>query len=615
MTDDAHRGGRDAPTLTELLRHRAAAQGDDTGYVFLLDGEHEELRLSYAELDRQARAIAAALQSRTAPGERALLLYPPGLDYIAGLFGCLYAGVIAVPAYPPDPTMAQRTLPRVQAIAADARASVALATSMVGALTRDLSSEAPTLEALSWIATDDLPPGSESAWKPPQVDPESVALLQYTSGSTGTPKGVMLSHANLLYNIAQISTFCTFDVTGPTVSWLPPYHDMGLIFGILTSLYMPTTTVLLSPLAFLERPRRWVEAMSRYGGVISGGPGFAYDLCVRRTTPEERATLDLSRWRLAAVGAEPVQAETLQRFIEAFRVAGFRPETLAPGYGLAEATLMVSGGARDTPAVRKRVARDALERGRAVDVTDGVPSAQLVGCGRPLAGQRTVIVDPDSCTPCGTGEVGEIWVAGRSIAQGYWGRSEETAQTFGARLADGDGPFLRSGDLGFLDAEGNLFVTGRLKDLIIIRGANFYPDDIESTVTRAHPALRPGCGAAVAVEFGGEERLVVVQEVRRGDHDLDAVVRDVRLAVSAEFGLPTYAIILLEPGAIPKTSSGKIQRRACRAAFATLEPPALRAQPGVRHVFVDPRVARASQATPPPPGSGWDGAGTGPDAG
>ncbi len=518
-------------------------------------------------------------------------IHPPGLDYIAGLFGYLYAGALPVPAYPPDPGALRRTVPRVRAIAADAGATVALTTAAVRTLVPTFAAQAPDLVSLEWVATDEVADAAADGWRPPAVHPASVAFLQYTSGSTGTPKGVMVSHANLLHNIRALERCCPPPGPGAhAVSWVPPYHDMGLVYGILVPLHLGMPSVLMSPLAFLERPRRWLAALSRWRGTISGGTGFAYDLCVRRIRPDERAGLDLSSWRLAGIGGEPLRASVFESFAAAFRDAGFDPTAFGAAYGLAEATLMVTGPQAPvrSPMTVRRLDRARLAAGRAVDTeTEGAWPA--VDCGQPLPDQRTLVVDPTTREPLPVRAVGEIWVSGPSVARGYWNRPAETERTFGARLASGDGPFLRTGDLGFVDEDGRFFVVGRCKDLIIIRGTNHYPDDIEATVAQCHSAVRPGCGAAFSVDDGDEERLVVVQEVRPGDHDLAAVARAIRLAVAETHGVQVDAIVLIKPGRLVKTSSGKIARGACRAAFPLDAPDGLAARPDVRHVDLAPR--------------------------
>ncbi|RKG66806.1 amino acid adenylation domain-containing protein, partial [Corallococcus exercitus] len=549
-------------------------------YTFLGESDGEETVWSAADLDVRARRIATALRERGAVGERVLLLYPPGLDYVAGFFGCLYAGAVAVPAYPPDPMRLERTLPRLRAIIQDARASVVLTTSGILDLSDFVFEQAPDFRALHWMATDALPEGGERDWVAPEgVGAESLAFLQYTSGSTGTPKGVMLTHGNLLHNLSLIHGAFQARADSVGVIWLPPYHDMGLIGGILEPLHGGFPVALMSPMAFLKRPMAWLEAVSRFGGTISGGPNFAFDLCVRKSTPEQRQALDLSRWEVAFCGAEPIRPETLERFVEAFGPSGFRREAFYPCYGLAEGTLIVSGGEKSAPPVSVTISGGALERHRADEVGAAEPGARtLVGCGRTLAEQRIAIVDPETLERRASGEVGEVWVSGPSVAQGYWGREDATRETFQARIArEGSGPYLRTGDLGFLRPDGELYVTGRRKDLIILRGRNHYPQDLEATVEAAHPALRPGGGAVFAVEVAGEERAVVVQELdvrRLGDlrkqlEVADAAVGAIRQRLAESHEVQAHAVVLIEPGSLPKTSSGKVQRHACRTAFLT----------------------------------------------
>jgi acyl-CoA synthetase (AMP-forming)/AMP-acid ligase II len=580
--------GLEPSSLIQILRWRALHQPDLRLYTFLADGETDEVVITCAELDSRARAIAAVLQYADLVGERALLLYAPGLNYIAGFFGCLYAGAVAVPAYPPDPARLDRTLPRLQTMAADADATVALTTSPILSMAQFLFGQAPDLEALQWIATDTIPDQEADDWRKPAQTRDSLAFLQYTSGSTRIPRGVMLSHGNLLYNSNLIAD--AFDLTSDTVAviWLPPYHDMGLIGGILQPAYCGVHCVLMSPLDFLQRPLRWLQAVSRYSATVSGGPDFAYGLCVRKINAEQRSELDLSSWSLAFNGAEPVRAPTLERFAEVFEPCGFRRDAFYPCYGLAEATLIVSGGSRAAPPVIQAFDETALEQDRVVVAESGDEKGRaLVGCGRNLPGQRIVIVDPDTLVQCPPDQVGEIWVAGPSVAQGYWNRLEETKETFQVRLADADeGPFLRTGDLGFM-RDGELFITGRLKDLIIIDGLNHYPQDIEHTLEQSHWALRPGCSAAFSVDVDARERLVVVAEVAQRNKwaryreeagvgvtsesetslSPQDVVGEIRRAVAQAHDLRVHDVVLLEPRTVPKTSSGKIQRHACREGY------------------------------------------------
>lgn len=558
-------------TLLELARWRASCRPNDLAYTFLVDGDQVELNLTYGELDRRARAIAATLVAQGAAGERALLIYEPGLDYIAAFFGCIYASVIAVPVYPPDPMRLQRMMPRLQAVIRDAQARWILSTSIirdqVGPFLRQ------TGDNVQCLATDvDLVAGCEQAWVAPNVQPQSLAYLQYTSGSTGLPKGVMVSHANLLHNVQAMHKLDEPDPVG--VNWTPPYHDMGLIAGVLLPLYSGGRVVLMSPLAFVQRPARWLEAITRYGATMSGSPNFGYELCVRKVSAEEKATLDLSSWTMAGNGAEPVRADTMERFVHAFESCGFSPLACNPCFGLAEATLMVSSESLFSGATVRNFDAGTLEsEGRAVaavkgSALEGITARQLVGCGRGLEDQHLVIVDPKTCLAVPEGQVGEIWVKGPSVAGGYWKRPVETEQTFRARLADTqDGPYLRTGDLGFLDAD-ELFVTGRLKDLIIVAGRNHYPQDIERTIEQCDPAMKPEGGAAFAVEVGDEERLVVVHEVHRPKKvDLKLLIEKIRMAIAESHDLLPHAIVLISGGSIPKTSSGKIQRRSCREMF------------------------------------------------
>lgn len=571
-------------TLVELLRWRAEVQPERRAYTFLTDGETNEVHLTYGELERRARAICAVLQSHEAEGERALLLYPPGLEYIAAFFGCLYAGTIAVPAYPPHQN---RSLSSLRTMAADAQARFALTTSSILSRINLLSAEAAGLEHLRWLTTETIADELAEEWRDGGASSSnSVAYLQYTSGSTSAPKGIMISHANVLYNSAYIQAGFEHTPESLSLSWLPHYHDMGLVDGIIQPLYSGFPCILMSPAAFLQRPIRWLQAISRYGATHSGGPNSAYDLCVRRISEEQRDTLDLSSWRVAYNGAEPIRHETLKRFLSFFEPCGFRWNSFYPAYGLAEATLKVSGGRRDAPPVTCTVQKEALEQHRVVEaiaVRDETPAGQsrqalsssqedvrtLVGSGQVARETQVVIVGLESLAECASDEVGEIWVAGPGVAGGYWNRPEETVQTFHAYRADnGAGPYLRTGDLGFLK-NGELFITGRVKDVIIIRGRNHYPQDIELTVERSHPALRPNSGAAFSVEVAGEERLVVVQELERHHQkfELREVFEAIRRAVTEEHELQVYAVVLIKSGSIYKTSSGKVRRRACRAAF------------------------------------------------
>ena len=571
MGQDPFQGWEQVTTLVDLLQQRAKTQGDRVAYDFLADGEEITASLTYGQLDTLARSIAALLTSLNCQGQPVLLLYPPGLDYIAAFFGCLYAGAIAVPAYPPRPN---RSLDRLQVMIQNAGAQVALTHSTVLGGIEKRFQDYGALQRLQWLATDGVEVSLADAWQPPTLNADSLALLQYTSGSTGNPKGVMVSHGNLIHNSARIYQFFGHDDTSRGMSWLPPYHDMGLVGGIVQPLYMGVPVALMPPVAFLQKPFRWLQTIARYGATTSGGPNFAYDLCVQKTTPEQRATLDLSCWRLAFSGAEPVRADTLARFAATFALQGFQPQAFYPCYGMAETTLIVTGGDHDASPITHTVEETALQDNRAIAVGEDAPEVlavrQLVGCGHAPADQTLAIVDPKTLQPCPDETVGEIWVAASpSVAQGYWQRPEVTVATFQAHTAAGAGPYLRTGDLGFL-RQGELFVAGRLKELIIIRGRNYYPKDIEETVEAAHEALRPGTGAAFTVTVAGQERLMVVQELERQhlrSFDATAIVAAVRRAVSEHHDLQLYGLQLLKTASVPKTSSGKIQRYLCRAGY------------------------------------------------
>jgi acyl-CoA synthetase (AMP-forming)/AMP-acid ligase II len=548
-----------AASVVDLLRTRAAQAPDHLAYLFLEDGEDRESRVSYAELDRRARAIAVELCGRVQPGSRVLLLYPPGIDYIAGFFGCLYAGMIAVPAYPPDPRRLPKSLPRLQAMVRDSGATLALTTRELNALSDSLLREVPDLAGMRWSCVE-TPEGAEAGWRAPAIDGDTIAFLQYTSGSTGAPKGVMLSHGNLLHNSEVIRRGFDYANDPVAVVWLPPYHDMGLIGGVLQPLYNGFPAVSMSPLSFLQHPFRWLRAITRHRGTACGAPGFAYDLCARKSTPEERAALDLSSWEIAFCGAEPIRSETLERFAQTFASCGFRREAFYPCYGLAEATLMVSGGLRAVAPVLR----------------EGEPGKPpLVGCGSQTFDQRVVIVDAQAGAPVADGQIGEVWVAGPSVGRGYWNRPDDSERIFGAFLADGAGPFLRTGDLGFLH-DGELFITGRAKDVLILRGRNLYPHDLERSVEELEGSLRHSSSAAFLIDRGAGDELVFAGEVdpRRAVRALDQVAMRVRQTLAEEHGVQARIVVLLRPGAMPKTSSGKVQRFACKAAFLdrTLDP-------------------------------------------
>ncbi len=561
-------------TVTLVGRVRSQADRSPTRTIvrFLGESEADETCLDYARIDRLARGVGAQLQEAGAAGERALIVHPPGVDYLIALLACLYAGVVAVPAYPPS----RRALGRLASIAADAGARFALAgtgaADALPALAPAGAGESASLGGLArlrWLATDHRHELGDGEWESPVSDPGAVALLQYTSGSTSAPKGVRLTHANFLDNIDALTRVRGENADDRIVSWLPPFHDMGLVFGMLGPLCTGLEATLMAPATFLQRPLRWLSAISRYGGTISGGPNFAFELCVRRiTAPEQLAALDLSRWRMAFCGAERVRADTMERFAAAFAPARLRPAAMTPCYGLAESTVGVAFSATDRPPRVLALDGRALGELRAAAPRPGQAAQLLVACGTPLAGCELRIVDPDTRLPLADDRVGEIWVRSPSVGDGYWEKPEINREVFHARLAapaDAAGAsYLRTGDLGFLrDAE--LFVVGRIKDLIILRGINYYPEDIEATAQASFPLLRAGGTAAFSVDEEGEERLVIVQEVASArDAPLAQIAAAISGAVAQAHEIAVERVVLVPPGAVPKTSSGKVQRNQCR---------------------------------------------------
>ena len=557
-------------TIVDALRSRASEQGFARAYAFLADGESEEHHLTYEDLDRKARSLAAMLQAGLGPiaGERVLLVYPPGLDYVAAFLGCLYAGAVAVPTYPPR---RNSSLERIQTIVENSGAIVALTTGKILSLVEKITGEEAWLEKLNWVSTDDLNPRRAEDWRLPNLTGDTLAMLQYTSGSTATPKGVMVNHTNLLLTLEDMDRGWKHTADSVLVTWLPMFHDMGLIYGILQPLHKGIPCVFMPSAAFLQRPVRWLQAISRFRATHSGGPNFAYELCVSRISAEQRATLDLSSWQMALNAAEPVRADTLRRFSETFAPCGFDAAAFSPGYGLAECTLKATAvRTGDAPTVL-RVRSEALEHDR-VDIAeeDAEDSRALIGCGQSEIGTRIVIANPASQAACAAGEVGEIWLSGPVVAQGYWNRPDATAETFNAFLADtGEGPFLRTGDTGFLH-RGELFVTGRLEGHHHHPRAQLLPAGHRAHRSAETPGPCPHCGAAFSVEAGGEERLVVVQEVERTSRrNIDALglVDAIRQAISRRHELQVYAIVLIRTGTLPKTSSGKTRRHACREKF------------------------------------------------
>ncbi len=554
-----------ATHLVDRLRYWTEQQPTETAYYYLVDGDDEEEKLTYEQLDRRARAIGAKLVSLGMAGQRALLLYLPGLDFVCGFFGCLYAGATPVPAYPPR---RNRNVSRLEDITEDAQAKAALTVCDVYERMQSNLDNAPGLKQIQWLTTDRVEDEWADKWTRPTITPDMVGLLQYTSGSTGTPKGVVITHGNLMANCEMIVQSFEFTRDGCGMTWLPTYHDMGLLGGVLSPMYFGRPNVLMSPMAFMMKPVRWLRAITRYKVTVSGGPNFAYDLCNEKIVDEDCGGLDLSTWQVAFNGAEPIRPETLDAFSRKFARYGFRPETHYPCYGMAETTLIVTGGYKQAPPIIRVFDGRELDDGRVVPLPADHPHGRrLVGSGHARENVYLAIVNAETCSPAPAGRVGEIWVQSPSVGQGYWNKPEETERAFGGRLAGDEAAWLRTGDLGFIDGQ-QLFVTGRLKDMIIVRGVNRYPQDIESTIDQASDLVRRACSAAFAVELDGKERLIVVCEVeRRRDAQWDEVIEKIRRGITLDHEIAPDAVILVKAGSIPKTSSGKVQRHICRDDF------------------------------------------------
>ncbi len=557
---------RNSKTYIEIIRKRADLEPEKVVYRFLEDGLTESETFTFGMLDRRSKALGAALQQHAAKGDRVLLLFPAGLKYVAAIFSCFYSGMIAVPAYPPR---RNRNLGRVLSIVEDAGAKTALVTRQVyDDISRNFNDHS-ILNNMNWVIYEDVDDEQASAWKETEVLPGDVALLQYTSGSTGNPKGVMLTQLNLLYNSEYIRL--TFEFTKETtigMNWLPIFHDMGLIGGILQAGFLGAENIGMPPVQFIKTPGRWLQCITRYKATVGGGPNFGYDYCVEKVSEEEKKSLDLSSMKTFYCGAEPVRKKTMDSFVEYFSECGVKATQMYPVYGLAEATLIVTGGYQNQPPVYLHVNKQKLAKNEVEPVQHGEKNAVLLtGVGKTWLETEVVIVNPETFERAGNNEVGEIWVSGPTVAKGYWNKPEETERTFGAYIkSSGEGPFLRTGDLGFFH-DNELYIAGRLKDLIIIRGVNHYPSDIEFTVSNSHQDLRKNACAAFSVQKQGEEKLIIVQELERNalrKESYEDVFDSVRKTLSEEHELEAEEIVLIRTGTIPLTSSGKIQRRQTR---------------------------------------------------
>jgi len=551
-------------SLVDLLRYRATKQPNDCAYISLSDQGHEESVLTFAELDQRASGVAARL-AHSQIGDRALLLFGPGLDFIIAYFGCLLAGIIAVPMMLPR---RNSSLDSSASILADCSPRFAITNAHLGSTRPDVLERFQGYK-MEWLILDaGLGRSLDQNRLLPNPRPEDIAFLQYTSGSTSDPKGVMVTHGNLIENLEMIRL--TLDNTRQSAyaNWVPLYHDMGLILNVLQSLYVGAPCVLLAPVTFIQRPLQWLRAIHNYRAEVAGAPNFAFDLCVRRFRADQVRDLDLSCWKLAFNAAEPVRADTIERFAETFSPYGFEPRVMNPLYGMAEATVLISGGRRGAGPIVRTVSRDAFQRHQIAAPASREDAHRVVGCGRNIIGQRIAIVDPEIRRRLEADRIGEVWVGGPHVCKGYWNNPDTTRSTFQARIEGEDESWLRTGDLGFMDEAGELFITGRIKDVIIVRGINYYPQDIENTVYDSHPALRRHCGAAFSVlTENNEEKVVLVQEVERihrRDLELDEIVGCIREAVANEHEIALDSIVLIRPGSIPKTTSGKIQRSLVR---------------------------------------------------
>jgi acyl-CoA synthetase (AMP-forming)/AMP-acid ligase II len=548
-------------SLTAVLAWRATLHGSRQAFVFLSEREGNRPTLTFAELDRRARALAASLLMVAAPGDRAVLVFPPGLDFVVAFFACLAARIVAVPLMLPRRGGARDAS---AAILGDCCPRVALTSSEVFTARPDLIARFQLVAPCILVdATADPAVPDKSL---PNAGRADLALLQYTSGSTSAPKGVMVTHGNLLANLEMIRLVMKNSTRSTCVNWVPLHHDMGLMMGVMQPVYVGSLSVLMAPAAFMMRPFAWLRAISEFRAEVSSAPNFAFDLCVVRARPEELEGVDLSCWKVALNGAEPVHPDTIARFTNTFTEYGFDARTMYPGYGLAEATLLVTGGTRGSGVTTRWISRSGLREGFASPPQDPSDARELVSCGRDLRGQQLVVVDPNDLCLVPSGVVGEILVNGPNVANGYWRDPVLTSVIFQARIRDGSNgpPWLRTGDLGFLDDVGALFVTGRIKDLIIIRGVNHYPQDIEQTMQGAHPALRRDGGAALSVpDERNVESLVLVQEIDRTHrHGFNAaeIKECIRRAVTATHGIAPHDIVLIAPATLPKTTSGKVQR-------------------------------------------------------
>lgn len=566
-----------ANSIAEILQQRAIATPQSLAYIFLENGENKEQKLTYQELDRQARAIAAQLQNIVKSGDRALLIYSYAavLDFIAAFMGCLYAGVVAVPCHPP---MNSLTTNEISTRLIDAQAAIILSNTRLLEKLREKLGTLNNRVQLNphYLDTAKISINSLPTYQLPNLQSEDLAFLQYTSGSTGEPKGVMISHACLLQNQEMLRLAFGHNQHSVGVGWLPIFHDMGLIGNVIQPIYLGITCVLMSPISFIQKPLRWLQAISKYQATTSGAPNFAYELLCDRVKDSQLKQLDLRNWQVAFCGAEPVQASTLERFAHKFAVCGFQPNAFYPCYGMAEATLMITGGDYQQQPLIKYVDKAALETNQLVFSDRNSPqNTALVSAGHTWLDGKLVIVNPETRQPCQPNQIGEIWFSSSSTGLGYWQQPELTAATFQAGFKQqvkqqiSEQHFLRTGDLGFISDQ-QLFITGRLHDVLVLWGLNYYPQQIEQTVANSHPALKANHGIAFTNKVAGQNRLIIVQEIERTHRKsfiLKDIVESIRWNIFQQQFLDVETIVLLKPGGLPKTSSGKVQRSKCQAKY------------------------------------------------
>lgn len=552
-------------TLVDVLQWRGSNQPHKTAYIYLTDGESEEQTLTYSDVDQQAKAVATSLLENGLEGKNVLLMYHSGLEFISAFFGCLYAGVTAIPVYPPKKN--SHSL-RLDSIISSSFAKAILTTDKIKTTKKESSI---ALESLPWISTDTIKISNSKSYKKPKINPNDTAFLQYTSGSTSEPKGVMITHKNIMENERMIKNAFEHNASSIVVGWLPIFHDMGLIGNLLQPAYAGIPYIQMAPKAFLEKPVRWLQAISKYKATTSGGPNFAFEHCLHKIKDDKLKGLDLSHWKVAFNGAEPIQAQTLKRFSKKFSQCGFKESSFFPCYGMAETTLFVTG---HTDPKYDTINATSLEAGL-ISRNSGNKETTLVSSGKNVEGQKLRIVNPKTKTQCQDNEVGEIWVSGKHIAEGYWQLESKTKEAFNATIAEtNEGPFLRTGDLGYLREDGELFVTGRAKDVIIINGKNHYPQDIELTTEQTDSKIQPFSTAAFSIEENGEEHIVIATEIQRQymrNTNLEELALTILKTVSSHHEVPIHSVNIVRPMSIPKTSSGKIQRHAAKMHFLNKE--------------------------------------------